>query len=493
MKEDQRVALADALRPRLTHYIPHVPTEKQQLGLILPQRKVLYGGAAGGGKSDWLLMGALQYVDVPGYAALLLRRTFRELSLEGGLIERADEWLGPTDAIWHGGDWHGGAGYTWEFPSGAVLTFGYLEKAHDHLRYQGSNWAYIGFDELTHFRERQYRYLFSRLRRPEVNDETPTARRAIVEGLSQIPLRMRAASNPGGPGHDWVRQEFGIYRPEGSGPDDRRLCHRPEWVADNDCVFLPAKLEDNPHLDRAEYERSLAELDSTTRAQLLDGDWDVREPGEMFRREWFEVVDEPPAGCKWLRYWDRAATEPSESNDNPDWTVGLKMGRHPNGTWYVADVRRFRKRSATVEAEIRQAADLDGTSVPVRMEQEPGASGKAEIEHYQRSVLPRHDVKGIPSSAAKDVRARPVASKAEAGLVKLVRGSWVTAFLDELETFPPGSDEIHDDQVDALSGAFTALGESGAVRTEKYREDPEEKVVVRKGLTLRGERYIDKP
>lgn len=506
LTEPQRAQLADALRPRLNRYIAHAPTEKQQVGLILPQREILYGGAAGGGKSDWLLAGGLEYVDYAGYSALILRRTFKELELEGGLLERSWEWLAGTDAVPHSG------GMKWTFgdddpesEKAAVLQFGYLDGPHDHERYQGSNWQYVGFDELTHFRERQYRYLFSRLRRPDLTDETPDWKRRMIEALSGVPLRMRAASNPGGPGHEWVKGRFGIYVPEeelaaaeeqGVDPGSlRKLCHRPWWVTEHDRVFVPAKLEDNPHLDQAEYDRSLAELDPTTRRQLRHGDWDAKEPGDMFRREWFEIVDRVPfvKGTERVRYWDLAATEPSDRNPNPDWTVGLRLARVPGVGWFVEDVDRGRWRSERVEQRALHAARSDGTGVAVWVEQEPGASGKSLIEHWQREVLGDYEVRGHPPSDNKGVRARPVAAKAEQGFVKVVRGAWNAAFFDELEDFPPEDDEGHDDQVDALSGAFVQLSAEidRTVRQHGYRQDPGEEVVVEGDMILKGDRYVD--
>jgi hypothetical protein len=216
--------------PRLTTYIKHRPTAPQTVFLLYEGREALYGGAAGGGKSDALLMGALQYVDIPGYSALVLRKSYSDLSQPGALIPRAAEWLGGTGAKWNGAD------HIWRFPSGATLSFGYLETEADKYRYQSAEYQYIGFDELTQFAESQYTYLFSRLRR--------------LRG-SNLPLRMRSASNPGGFGHDWVKERFITHR------EGRR-------------VFIPAKLDDNPYLDQAEYRSALAELDSVTRAQLLN-------------------------------------------------------------------------------------------------------------------------------------------------------------------------------------------------------------------------------
>ena len=416
--------------PRLTEYIPYTPHPTQQAFLLMGDnvREAIYGGAAGGGKSDALLMAALQYVDVPGYAALLLRRTFADLKLPGALMDRAQLWLGPTKARWQGVD------TTWTFPSGATLTFGYLQYETDKFRYQSSEFQFIGFDELTQFTETQYRYLFSRLRRKI--------------GVA-VPLRMRSASNPGGIGHDWVKRRFGLGE---AGPDNP--WQRREALGR---YFLPAKLADNPSLDAESYLPSLAELDPTTRQQLLEGDWSARAPGSKFRREWFDVVPEPPVnGLRKVRRWDLAATEAKGGKD-PDWTAGALVGLDPDGVWWVLDMKRIRARPHDVERLIKMTADLDGLGVMIRMEQEPGASGVGAIDHYQRQVLVGRDFRGIPSTGAKEVRANPVSSAAEAGNVKIVAGPWNSELLDELEGFP--GEGLHDDQVDAISGAFADLAQ----------------------------------
>lgn len=232
---DSEVArLSSLLRPTWSRWIPHQPTPPQEAALLVPNREVLYGGAAGGGKSDWLLMAGLQYVDIPGYSAVLFRKKFQDLAKPGALMDRAGEWLANTAARWNEQK------KLWRFPSGAVLAFGYLENLTDLRQHQGAEYQYVGFDELTQHEERHYKYLFSRLRR--LRD-------------SPIPIRMRAASNPGDVGHPWVFRRFFI-----EGPAKGR-------------VFIPAKLEDNPYLDRDEYIQSLDELDPILKAQLLNGDW----------------------------------------------------------------------------------------------------------------------------------------------------------------------------------------------------------------------------
>src|SRR5512134_3896442 len=243
-----------SLTPRLpTRYIPHQPTDVQGAFLLLPDHEVFFGGAVGGGKSDALLMAALQYVDVPGYAAILFRRTFQDLSLPGALIPRSHEWLARTDASWDGIE------HQWRFPSGARLAFGYLAHAGDEHRYRSAEFQFEGFDEATQFpSERQVRYVFSRLRR--------------TTGLADIPLRIRLASNPGGVGHDWINARY--VDPKTRSPK---------------VVFLPSWLDDNPYLDRVEYMSTLEDaLDEVTLAQLVGGDWSVRPKGGRFDSRWLK-------------------------------------------------------------------------------------------------------------------------------------------------------------------------------------------------------------
>jgi predicted phage terminase large subunit-like protein len=359
-------------------------------------------------------MNCLQFVEEPGYAALLLRRTLTDLSLPSALMDRAAAWLAGTPAIWSDKD------KTWRFPSGATLTFGFLDTINDKFRYQSSEFQFIGFDELTQFLEDDYRYLFSRLRR--------------LKG-SPVPLRMRAASNPGGIGHDWVKQRF-----LNEGPAKGR-------------VYVPARLEDNPHLDRQEYEASLNELDPVTRAQLLAGDWSVRQGGSIFRQEWFPMVENEPPNLHKIRSWDLAATEARPGTD-PDWTVGVLMGRSPVGCFYILDVRRVRATPQGVENLVLQTAEQDGRGVRILLEQEPGSSGKSLVQHYAK-MLAGWPISADRQTGDKVTRASPFSSQVEAGRVYLLRAPWNTAFLDELEAFPHyGS---HDDQVDAASAAFNRL------------------------------------
>jgi len=390
-------------------------SNKQAEFLMEPSKEVLYGGAAGGGKSDALLMAALQYVDIPGYSAIIFRRTYADLTLPGALIERSLEWLGGTGAKWNA------QSHKWRFPSGSTLAFGNLEREQDKFRYQSAEFQFVGFDELTQFTEPQYRYLFSRIRR--------------LEGVN-IPLRMRSASNPGNIGHDWVKQRFMT-----EGFDYGR-------------VFIPATLDENLNLDRDEYVKSLNNLDPITLRQYLNGDWTARHGGSMFLREWFKdsFFNVAPVGCQRVRYWDMAATVP-KANKQPDFTCGVLLGLF-DGRFYVIDVKRFRKAPPETEAIIKTTAEEDGMRVHIYMEQEPGSSGIIATDHYARRVLVGFSFSPIRSTGPKAERATPVSTAAEAGNLLIKRAVWNGLYLDELEGFPIGA---HDDQVDATSGAFSQL------------------------------------
>ena len=174
--------------------------------------------------------------------------------------------------------------------------------------------------------------------------------------------------------------------------------------------------------------------------------------GSMFKREWFEIVEQVPADLKKLRYWDLASTEQSNKSKDPDYTVGALLGVK-DGIYYIINIRRERESSLGIEQLTKQTAMLDGM-IPIYMEQEPGASGVQAIDHYRREVLKGFDFHADKKASSKVLRASPLASAAEAGNVKIVQGNWNEELLDEFEVFPQGA---HDDQVDAVSGAFTKL------------------------------------
>lgn len=228
-------------------YVTKVPFPKQIEFLRIENPDVLYGGAAGGGKSGALLLGALQFADVPGYAAAIFRRHLTDLKLPGALIDKSDVWLKDTPAKWNANE------NRWRFPGGGTLQFGYLENDADCERYNSAEFQYIGIDEGSQFTPNQLKFLFSRLRRTA---EIP------------VPLRYRIASNPGGCAHDFLKRKY----IDGGNPK---------------AIFIPAKIADNHALNAQEYrETSLSHLDPLMRRRLEDGDW-TAVTGGRFQEQWF--------------------------------------------------------------------------------------------------------------------------------------------------------------------------------------------------------------
>lgn len=254
--------------------IIYKPTAKQEEFHSASETVVLYGGAAGGGKSFALLFDAIRYAHVPRYRAVIIRRTMPELT---ELIETSKEYypkLFPGAKFITQKNW-------WRMPSGAIIEFGYLEHvSSDKLRYQGQQYHYIAFDELGQWSSPEgFNYLKSRLRNAPTDPMTG----------EKIPLQIRATSNPGA---RWVKEMFIDAAPPNTTFYDRAgVSHK----------FIPASLLDNPHLDD-NYRQMLESLPEIERRQLLYGDWNATDSAAFpdFRDE-IHVV-EPFDIPKW---WNR--------------------------------------------------------------------------------------------------------------------------------------------------------------------------------------------
>ena len=410
-------------------WIADNPYPKQQQFLLLSDiREVFYGGAGGGGKSQALWYGALQYVHVPRYAALILRRRYTDLSLPSSLMNRSKALLAGTAAKWHEQT------KTWSFPDGGTITFGYLENDGDKFRYASAEFQYIAFDELTHFKEDQYTFLFSRLRR---NLSMP------------VPPRMRSASNPGSIGHDWVKRRF-------IDPETR----------DPDTVFIPASIADNPGMDRDDYRRSLRHLDPLTRQQIEDGNWDAA-PGGRFKRDWFRYWRQQGdyIECGDDRYDFRTSrvfltVDPAaSSSDVADYTVISVWNQTPRGDLVWLDCIRVRKEIPDIVPLIQQQV-LRWKPSTVGIESV--MSNTAVLQLALRAKNPSIPARPLnPMGRDKLVRATAAMNFAAMGRIWLparVGQFPMDAVMGELLRFTGNEKEdAHDDIVDSLSYAVEMM------------------------------------
>lgn len=404
---------------------------------------VVYGGSAGGGKSFALLMEPLRHVSNPKFGAVIFRRTYPEIKNEGGLWDEASNiypivGARPRETT-----------LEWEFKSGAKVKFAHMQLEKDKYSWQGSQVPLLCWDELTHFSSSQFFYMLSRNRstcgvKPYVRATTnPDADSWVKDFLS--PWIDPSFPDPAESGEvRWFIRDAGqIIWCKPNTPDAKSATFIRSSIYDNKIL-----LEKNP-----EYLANLKALPLVERMRLLDGDWTIRPSGNKFKRHWFELVDAAPAQFdRVVRYWDLAATEAKKGTD-PDYTVGCKVGRK-DGVYYVLDIQRDRLTPGKVEQLILQTATLDGRKTAIHMEQEPGSSGVNTIALYRR-LLAGYEFHGNKTTGSKELRANAASSQAEGGNIKIVRGYWNDAFLNELAAFP--MEGVHDDQVDAFDGALEQL------------------------------------
>ena len=238
------------------------PQPKQKAFMLRKEYEALYGGAAGGGKSDALLVEALRQVDIPHYRGLILRKTYPQLT---ELIDRSQALYG---SAFPRARYNAGA-HVWAFPSGAKIYFGSMQHSSDRTNYQGKRYDFIAFDELTHFSWEEYSYMYSR-NRPSKSPRDPRKTRVY----------MRATTNPGGIGHGWVKARFIDPAPPLTTIVEDTEIRLPEGGTTHikrDRVFVPATVFDNQILlnENPEYLGSLALLPEAERDALLYGEWDT--------------------------------------------------------------------------------------------------------------------------------------------------------------------------------------------------------------------------
>ena len=279
------------------------PQPKQAEFMSRAEDEVLYGGAAGGGKSDALVIEALRQIHIPHYKGLILRKTFPELT---DLIDKSQLYYRrlPERPVYNT------SSHTWKFPSGAQIIFGSLQHEKDKHKYQGKAYDYIAFDELTHFTQAEYEYLKSR-------------NRATGSGTREY---IRATANPGGIGHGWVKERFITAEIPGKTIWEKISVDVNGYKVNGwkSRVFIPSNVFDNQRLleNDPDYLIRLASLPESERKALLYGDWDSfsgqyftewRNLPEHYKdRKWTHVIEpfEIPAHWPIYRSYDYGYAKP---------------------------------------------------------------------------------------------------------------------------------------------------------------------------------------
>ena len=369
-------------------FIPQKPFFNQIKFLIYPSQEIAFGGAAGGGKSSATLMAALQYVEekhIPEgqnklkYNALIIRRTLEDLDMPNAIMDRAKQWLLPKEdeglLVWKDQK------KRFIFNSGATLTFRYLSHNKHLNSYQGAELQFVGFDELTQFPENQYNYLHSRLRKLEDSD---------------IPIRMRGASNPGGIGHDWVKKRFV--------DDESKL------------PFIPSAYTDNQYLNQEEYSKQLDKLDELTRLQLKYGDWNaVLKSGLLVSRDRLNnsLISYKNTYSTWQPSFCTIGIDPASTGH--DKFAMSCLVYFNNGNIVLVDLDSTP--SAYPEELLRNFIIRNSHWNPyiINFEQEPGSDSAYALKHWQailRDLVKKYGitVKNTQTSHSKYNRARPTAN-----------------------------------------------------------------------------------
>lgn len=428
-----------------------------------PADIVIFGGAAGGGKSYALLMEGLRHKDIAGFSGVVFRKNYTQITASGGLWDAASKLYSQVQ----GAKPKKTPKLHWLFtPSNARMHFAHLEREEDLMSWQGTEICYLAFDELTHFSRHQFLYMLSRNRstcgiRPYVRATcNPDSDSWVADFISW-----------------WINQDTGypIYERSGVirymcvvndtiywGSNPHELAHE-HGVNVEECksvTFIASKLTDNKVLMAKDpsYMANLKALAEIDKERLLYGNWKIRPAAGMyFKTEQFTFVDAVPKNIvAYARSWDLAATEPTPLNPDPDATAGVLMGLLDDGRVIVLDVKRKQIKANDARNLLRNMAAIDQGKykfVQITIPQDPGQAGKAQAQSLV-SMLAGYSVEIASPTGSKEVRATPFASQVQAGNVLILKGEWNDMYLSELESFPESK---HDDMVDASSDAFNKL------------------------------------
>jgi predicted phage terminase large subunit-like protein len=435
----------------------------------------VYGGAAGGGKTRGLLMDPLRAINIPAFRAIIFRRTYPQITNPGGLWDESEllypaQGGVPTKSI-----------VTWTFPSGARIAFKHMQHEKSKEEFQGAQIPFIGFDELTHFTRGQFFYMLSRNRstcgvipyvratcNPDANSWVKVFLAPWLDRKFVQPNGEKRTLRSGEIGY--FSQVDGIFKwhsQETYERENREL--EPQDRTIKTVTFIKSTVFDNKTLLRTnpQYLQNLRALPLVEQERFLGGNWDIVESGNMFRREWFKEINRSELPLRFrrlIRFWDFASTKPGEvernrKEDDPDYTAGALLGLGYDGRYYFIDLVLEQMTPKEIDDLVLKTALMDfmefGANYEVWMEQEPGSNAEIAVEHIKQ-LLAGFYFEGHKATGSKIARAKPLSSECQKGNVYVVMGGWPVDDFYGMATAFPNAD-VHDDPVDAISGAFTII------------------------------------
>lgn len=489
-------------------YIPHDPTPKQLEALQSDARELLFGGALGGGKSDYLLMCGLQYADVPGYASAIFRKALTDLKLPGALLDRARDWLqphmktrrNPSGTVTYVPGEHTYYFKTWN-PDGSIgiparLCFCYIGDANIKDRYQSAEFQTICFDEISQWETpNDYKFMTTRLRKNvcHIHGKKKDGSANYVKGCPECflkensPTRLRAATNPGGLGGLWIKKRWQILPDPSLYPDKREALRainegvRVPFVGTHpDRIFIPSYIDDNPFLDQMQYKEFLDDLDPYLRSQLRDGNWEAR-ADSRYKREWaryYRIYDNAiEMGAvmhpfSWFKHIfitvDPAGTVREGVVDQSiggkkaeSYTVISVWGVSQGNDLFWIDMIRFREEIPEV---VEKIAETYAKYKPKYVKIEKNGVGLGVAQYVAKLGIP---VMKIQKGTDKLENSTAAQLLMKAGKVWLPdNAKWIDECEDELFAWT-GVPTEQDDIIDTLSDAANDIGPSTDVLEEE--------------------------
>ena len=426
--------------------------------------------AMGAGKTYLGIMKFLQYIHLPTFRGVITRRTTPQLTGVGGILDNAMDMFKRVDPKVK----YNSQTKQFKFSSGAMIALQHFEHVKDKENYQGLQASLILVDEAQQYEESQVTYLRGRNRNPKCPEVHP---------------RMLLTCNPEKNSFlrkwlDWWLDDEGYPRKDRDGikryylPVNGKMHwadtaeelieeHHKMFANRSQCIptsvsFISANIYDNPVLmeTQPEYIGNLLGMGKVEQAKYLYGSWDAElEASGYWKREWCQMVTKRPLQViKRVRAWDLAGTLPSDTNPDPDYTVGTLISKDRYGKYTVEDVVRFRGRHGEVFDKILKTAYEDGSDTLISIPREVGVGGKFYTQTIIRD-LAEHGffAKAKPAQKGKLERFAPFCAASEHGGVDILVAEWNDEFFQELEGFDGGKKRRHDDIVDSCADGYMML------------------------------------